>query len=49
MCHIDPLIGNVCKTNKATAVARQWPARHNGSTVGSGVFYAVHPEAISHD
>jgi hypothetical protein len=28
-------------------VARQPPPRNNGSTVGSGVFYVVHPEAIA--
>jgi hypothetical protein len=28
-------------------VARQPPPRNNGSTVGSGVFYVVRPEAIS--
>jgi hypothetical protein len=48
--HIDPLIGNGRETNKETmAAARQRPARKNGSTVGSGVFYVVRSEAISLD
>jgi hypothetical protein len=47
--HIDLLLGNNRETNETTAVARQRPARNNGSTVGSGVFYVVHSEAVSRD
>jgi hypothetical protein len=48
--HIDQLLGNDCETNNETmAVARQWPARNNGSTVGSSVFYVLRSEAISLD
>jgi hypothetical protein len=42
------LLGNgFVNTQQYWSVARQQPARNNGSTVGSGVFYAVRPEAIS--
>jgi hypothetical protein len=42
------LLGNrFVSTNNTGAVARQQPARNNGSTVGSGAFYVVRPEAIS--
>jgi hypothetical protein len=50
MCYIDPLLGNDHGTNnEAMAVDRQWPARNNGCTVGSGVFYVVHSKTISLD
>jgi hypothetical protein len=42
------LLGNsFVNRNSTGAVARQRPARNNGSTVGSGVFYVVRSEAIS--
>jgi hypothetical protein len=37
------------RNNETTAVAKQRPARNNGSTVVSGVFYVVHFEAVSRD
>jgi hypothetical protein len=40
-----PLLGNDRETNETTTVARQRPARNNGSTVGSRVFYVVRSEA----
>jgi hypothetical protein len=44
--HIDPLLGNDRETNnETTAVARQRPARNNGSTVGNSIFYVVRSEA----
>jgi hypothetical protein len=49
MLHTDPLLGNDRETNKTTAVARQRPARNNGSTVGSNVFNMVLSEVISLD
>jgi hypothetical protein len=50
MWHIDPLLGNDCKTkNETMAVARQQPTCNNGGTAGRGVFYVVHYEAISDD
>jgi hypothetical protein len=33
--------------NETAAIARQRPARNNGSTVESGVFYVVRFEAVS--
>jgi hypothetical protein len=48
--HIEPVLGNDGETNnETTAVARQRPARNNGSTVGSGVPFVVSSEAISRD
>jgi hypothetical protein len=48
--HIDTLLANDRETNnETTAVARQWPARNNGSTVGSSVFYVIFSEVISRD
>jgi hypothetical protein len=47
--HIDPLLGNDLKINEKMAVARQWPACNNGSTIGSGVFYVVPFKATSLD
>jgi hypothetical protein len=45
--HVDMLLGNDCETNnETTAVARQWPARTNGSTVGSGARGSVVVEAL---
>jgi hypothetical protein len=42
------LLGNTfVNTQQYWSVARQQPARNNGSTVGSGVFYVVRPEDIS--
>jgi hypothetical protein len=41
------MLGNDRDTNnETTAVVRQRPARNDGSTVGSGVFYVVLSEAI---
>jgi hypothetical protein len=45
--HIEPLLGNDRKTNETTAAARQRPKCNNGSTVGSDIFYVIHPEALS--
>jgi hypothetical protein len=45
--HIDPLLDNDRETNNETrAVATHRPARNNGSTVGSGVFFVVLSEAL---
>jgi hypothetical protein len=50
LTHVDPLLGKDReKINEATAVARQKPARINGSNVGSGVFYVDRSEDIQHD
>jgi hypothetical protein len=46
--HIVPFLRNIRET-KTPAVARLWPERNNGNTVGSGVFYVVRFEAISLD
>jgi hypothetical protein len=46
--HTDLLLSNNCETdNKTTAIATQQPGRHNGSTVGIGIFYVVRTMAIS--
>jgi hypothetical protein len=48
--YTDPLQGNDREANnETTAVARHRPARNNGNTVGSNVFYVVCSEATSHD
>jgi hypothetical protein len=45
--HIDLLLGNDGETNnEATDVASQRPSRHNGSTVGSNVFYVTRSEPV---
>jgi hypothetical protein len=46
---IGSLLGNDREKTMRTAVARQRPARNNGSTVGGGVFYVVRYEAVSRD
>jgi hypothetical protein len=44
MWHIDPLLGNDGETkNETRVIARQRPARNNGSAVGSGVIYGSAP------
>jgi hypothetical protein len=43
-------LGNDRETNnEVTAIAKQRPARNNGNTFGSRVFYVVRSEAISRD
>jgi hypothetical protein len=45
--HTDLLIGNNHKINETTAFAKQQPKHHNGSIIGSGVFYVVYSKAIT--
>jgi hypothetical protein len=47
--HTDPLLGNDHEIIEIMAAARQQPKHNNGSTIGSKVFYAIRPEAISCD